>query len=103
MDSSFSKVEQFSSGHKIGLSYNPKLIESGLNKTKVKRLNLQPNQGFAFSSRLIHGGGSNSTNKTRFSMDFGLIPCKKVSKAKNKHFASYSKNNSPYESVSTIH
>ena len=102
MDSSFSKVEKFSSGHKIGLSYNPKLIESGLNRTKLKRVNLQPNQGFAFSTRLIHGGGSNLTNKTRFSMDFGLIPYEKVSKAKSKHFASYSKNNSPYESVSRI-
>ena len=51
MDSSFSKVEKFSSGHKIGLSYNPKLIKSGLNRTKLKRVNLQPNQGFAFSTR----------------------------------------------------
>jgi len=102
MDSSFSKVDRFSSGHKIGLSYNPKLIELGLDKSKVKRLNIKPNQGFAFSSKLIHGGGSNLTKTIRFSMDFGLIPYLKASESKNKHFASYSKNKSPYESISRL-
>lgn len=102
MSSSFSKVEKFSTGHKIGLTYNPKFIKSGVERAKARRVKLNPDQGMAFTSRLIHGGGANLTKTVRFTLDFGLIPDIQLKNAKKDHFASYSESGAPYESINGI-
>ena len=85
------KVERFSSGHRIGYPYSPKLIH------KTKELQTQPSvikvsvgEAAVFSAMLVHGGGVNTGSKIRFSVDTGFIPSEKV--FENKHlFASQGK------------
>jgi ectoine hydroxylase-related dioxygenase (phytanoyl-CoA dioxygenase family) len=89
-DSSISKIKRFSRAHKLGLAYNPKEILNDDLKKSLKRIDLKIGNGFAFSSRLLHGGSINQNKKIRYSIDFGVVP-KKFLKMFNKknHFSSY--------------
>jgi len=85
------KVEQFSSGHRIGYPYSPKLI----NKTPELRVKpqlvpLKIYEAAIFSAMLVHGGGVNKTDRIRFSVDTGFIPSNKITNNK-KLFASRNK------------
>ncbi len=85
-------TKKFSSGHKIGLLYSPKVIMSGVDLNKNKRL-IVPNECSAiFSGNLIHGAGNNTSGEIRFSLDFRIIPkqdfIKNKSLAKSNHFSS---------------
>lgn len=91
-----SGVERFSTGHRLGLSYNPKKITAGVDLESAKRINLADDEVFIFSSRLIHGGGSNLTNKVRFSLDFGIINDSAIGEMKKEHFAAYNNIKSHY-------
>jgi hypothetical protein len=76
------RVERFSKGHAIGLPYKPKLIcdprlES---KDSLSRFTVPAEHFLLFSAMLIHGGGENTSDATRFSMDTGCIPSSKLSK-----------------------
>lgn len=88
--SSYSGVERFSTGHSIGLSYNPKIIQNLESLGTPTRLGMDDGDVFAFTSRLLHGGGSNNTDDVRFSLDFGLMASENLWDMKKKHFASYS-------------
>ena len=66
-------IERGSVGHKIGLTYSPKEILSGVDMSLLKSVPMNINQFMIFNSNLIHGGGINNTNKIRFSMDFAII------------------------------
>ena len=96
-----SGVKKFSSGHKLGFNYAPKKIISGINLFKTRRFNTKKNELVAFTSRLIHGGAINLTNKVKFSIDFAIIKTNDL-KRNTKHnfsatfFASYHKNKKRY-------
>jgi ectoine hydroxylase-related dioxygenase (phytanoyl-CoA dioxygenase family) len=93
IDSRTSGIEKGSIKHKLGLPYNPKLIISGVNCNKAKRINCQPGKIIVFSAMLIHGGGSNNTRNPRYSIDFALIKKKFIKNKKIKDYhISYSKN-----------
>lgn len=103
LNSKKSKINKFSVSHKIGLPYNPKIITGGINFAKSRRCNLKEGQMFVFTSKLLHGGGQNlNKNKTRFSVDFGLILKKDVMKDNKKfHFSSYRKTKEHYYPISS--
>tara|TARA_A100001011_G_C14254531_1_gene819410 strand:+ start:599 stop:1438 length:840 start_codon:yes stop_codon:yes gene_type:complete len=104
INSKKSGIKRFSTSHKIGLPYNPKKIISGVDIKKAKRLKLKVGEFVAFSSRLIHGGGENHTDKVRFSIDFGLIKKKIVIKKNKKfHFSSYHINKKHYVNIKFNH
>tara|TARA_Y100001970_G_C14259345_1_gene878514 strand:+ start:5067 stop:5840 length:774 start_codon:yes stop_codon:yes gene_type:complete len=68
-----SGVERFSTGHKIGLLYNPKKIIEGVDFNCQKSLFVPEGSFVIFSSMLIHGAAINYEKKIRFSCDFGLL------------------------------
>jgi hypothetical protein len=87
-----SGVEKGSIKHKLGLPYNPKIIISGINPNKARRINCQPGKIIIFSAMLIHGGGINFSSKPRYSIDFAFIKKKYIRNKKIKiHHISYSK------------
>ena len=93
LSSKISKIKKNSHKHKLGLSYNPKEIISGVNLLKAKRVKLSVGQIIIFSSMLIHGNGDNNQKKIRYSIDFGIINKKFLRNNKiKKHHISYSKN-----------
>lgn len=94
-----SGIKRYSFAHKLGMPYNPKIILSGVNLDKSKRVNLKTNQFMIFSGQLIHGNGNNLINKTRFSIDFGLIKKIRINgkKIKNHKHVSYSKSGKYWE------
>ena len=94
-DSIYSGVERFSKGHHLGLPYNPKIIQN-FNGKKFSPAPCSEGQAFLFSSRLIHGGGENTSDQIRFSLDFATLPKKWMSKLKRNHFASYYKSSSHF-------
>ena len=73
-------IERGSVGHKIGLTYSPKRILSGVDLSQLKTVPMNINQFMMFNSNLIHGGGENNTNAIRFSMDFALIKSRYIDK-----------------------
>ena len=81
-----SRVKKFSKAHKLGLNYSPKKIINGVNFSKRKTFKIKKKDLVAFTSRLIHGGATNSTNKIKFSIDFAVI--------KTNDFKRYTKHNS---------
>lgn len=95
-----SGVERYSTGHRLGLTYNPKRIVDGVDFSKAQRIELNSNEVFVFSTRLIHGGGSNLTSDIRFSLDFGVINNKAIEGGmKKEHFAAYDNLKSHYVSL----
>ena len=67
-----SYTKKFSSGHKIGFLYSPKVIKSGVNLNKNKRLIVPKECSAIFSGNLIHGAGNNTSSEIRFSLDFRI-------------------------------
>lgn len=97
LSSEQSGVERFSTGHRLGLTYNPKKIIGGVPLQEAKRVNISTDEIFIFNTELIHGEGDNLSDEIRFSLDFGIIPTRLVEgKMKKEHFASYHKSKSHY-------
>jgi len=93
VNSNVSGVKKDSLEHKLGLPYNPKIIQSGVNLKKARRANLRNGQMMVFSALLIHGNGSNDQKYPRYSIDFGIIKKKYLEGKKIKdHHISYSQN-----------
>ena len=99
-DDLYSGIERFSKGHKLGLPYNPKIIQNLEKLNEYLPAPCKVGEAFLFNSRLIHGGGENYSEKIRFSLDFATLPIKWISNLKKNHFASYSKKKSHFEQVS---
>ena len=91
LSSKKSGVKRFSVSHKLGLTYNPKKIISGANFSKAKRLGTKVGEIFAFSSKLLHGGGINFSDEVRFSLDVSILRNSDIKKSKDFHFSSYHK------------
>ena len=93
VNSNVSGIKKDSLEHKLGLPYNPKIIQSGVNLKKAHRANLKNGQMMVFSALLIHGNGSNNQKDPRYSIDFGIIKKKYLEGKKIKdHHISYSQN-----------
>jgi len=94
-------VKKFSKSHKLGLNYSPKKIIRGVNFSKTKRFKAKNKELVALTSRLIHGGAINLTNKVKFSIDFAIIKTNDL-KRDIKHnfskpfYASYHKRKTRY-------
>ena len=63
-------TKKFSTGHKIGLVYSPKIIKNGVDLTTSRSMIVKRNYSAIFSGNLIHGSALNLSNKIRFSIDF---------------------------------
>lgn len=71
-------VKRYSSGHKVGLLYDPKRIVSGVDFSTVETLYVPPGRIAVFDANLIHGAGVNNTGNIRFSLDFRIIRAENV-------------------------
>ena len=71
-------VEKFGAGHKVGLLYDRKTIVSGVDFSAVDAMRVPEGQMVVFDGNLIHGAGRNDTNDIRFSLDFRIIPARRV-------------------------
>ena len=60
------------------MRYAPFRIVSGVDFTEVRRMIVPQGKMAIFDSNLIHGGGSNHTDKIRFSLDFRFIVTEKI-------------------------
>ena len=78
-------TKRFSTGHRLGFNYDPKVITEGVDLTNSKRLLVPLGASALFSGNLIHGAADNFSPKIRFSVDFQVIRKKDYS-AKNKKF-----------------
>lgn len=67
-------ITKGSSGHKVGFLYAPKKIMSGIDKKTLTRFDIPFGSYVAFSALLVHGGGSNYSQRIRFSMSMSMIP-----------------------------
>ena len=101
IDSNMSGIHRYSYEHRLGLPYNPKLIMSGINLKKAKRINICLNKFVVFSAMLIHGNGSNNKKVPRYSIDFGLIKKEKIlgKKIKDHKHIAYSKSGKYWEKL----
>tara|TARA_B100001059_G_scaffold189256_1_gene191891 strand:- start:18372 stop:19124 length:753 start_codon:yes stop_codon:yes gene_type:complete len=82
-------TKRFSTGHRLGFNYDPKVITGGVDFTNTKRLIVSPGASALFSGNLIHGAATNLSPKIRFSVDFQVIRKKDYStKNKKAHFSS---------------
>ncbi len=82
-------VEKGSAGHKIGMLYAPSAIIAGVDLSTAQRMLVPGGFAAAFSGQLVHGAGSNHTDKTRFSVDMRVLASEDADKAKKgRHFAS---------------
>ena len=103
INSKSSNIKRFSTSHKIGLPYNPKIIQNLNELGKLKMFNSKICYAHAFSSRLLHGNGINNTDKVRISLDFGIIPKNENSKKNKKfHFASYHVSKKHYLTIAEL-
>tara|TARA_Y100001968_G_C19365329_1_gene722193 strand:- start:625 stop:1416 length:792 start_codon:yes stop_codon:yes gene_type:complete len=98
-DSRYSGVDRYSKAHRLGLPYNPKIIDNLAELGEPISAPCREGDAFLFSSKLIHGGGLNYTNAIRFSLDFATIPRKWIKEQKKQHFASYEKTNSHFVEI----
>lgn len=82
-------TKRFSTGHRLGFNYDPKVITAGVDLTKPRRLMVPLGASALFSGNLIHGAATNLSQKIRFSVDFQVIRKKDYStKNKKSHFSS---------------
>ena len=103
LSSKLSGIKKKSIKHRLGSPYNPKKIISGVSLSSAKRLNINPGKFCMFSAYLIHGGGTNPTKNTRFSVDFALIKNTKLNNIKvKKQFNSYSTDKSYFQKLSIM-
>lgn len=91
LDSNASGVKRFSVGHSLGLPYNPKIIDNLDTLGRQERLKAAIGTACLFSSKLLHGGGVNISDKIRFSLDFATLPKEYMGEQKQFHYASNSK------------
>ena len=96
LDESDSKIIKGSTDHKLGFMYAPKIIESGVDLKNNQNVQCKLGQLMLFNSNLIHGGGNNTGDKIRFSIDFGLIPNEYLKNVKLFSTASYHISKKPY-------
>lgn len=59
---------------KNGISYSVPAVEKSTKELKLHRPDLTEGDFMLFSPKLVHGGGSNSSNGTRFSFEIRLEP-----------------------------
>ncbi len=64
---------KFSNAHRAGMNYAPKRIIRGASLEKAVRFDTPKNNFLVLNANLIHGGGSNLTNKIRYAISFGII------------------------------
>jgi len=68
-----SVTTRYSTGHKLGFNYDPKVINSGVDLKTARTLVLPNKCSAIFSSNLINGAAINLDSKIRFSVDFQVI------------------------------
>lgn len=80
VENDLERVEKFSSGHKLGFFWKPKLIKGGANLEGAVPMQFDNKIGeySAFSALTIHGGARNLSNTLRFVIGFGLIAESKI-------------------------
>ena len=101
--SKLSTVKKFSTRHKLGMPYSPKIIVSGVNLKKSQRLNMKDGQFCIFNCCLIHGNGSNPKKEIRYSIDFAIIKNKFLKNEKiKKQFHSPDKNKLYFRKIKDI-
>jgi hypothetical protein len=88
-ESEQSGVSRYSDGHSLGLPYNPKVVDNLENLERAIPCPVSIGQVFIFDSRLLHGGGKNTSDSIRYSLDFAVLPYEYLSKQKGFHHASY--------------
>lgn len=67
-------TKRFSTGHKIGFVYAPKIIISGVDLSTSVPMNVPIYSSSIFSGNLIHGAAENHGKSIRFSVDFRILP-----------------------------
>ena len=65
-------VKRGSTGHKLGYAYAPKLLDPAV-ENKAERIPVKVGQALIFGLSLVHGGGSNISDRTRFSTDVRVV------------------------------
>jgi len=84
-----SVTPRYSTGHKLGFNYDPKVIESGVDLENAQTLMVPEKSSAIFSGNLIHGAATNLDSKIRFSVDFQVIRKADYSVSNKKfHFSS---------------
>lgn len=83
-------TKRFSTGHKIGFVYAPKIIIDGADLSTSVPMNVPIYSSSIFSGNLIHGAAANHGKAIRFSVDFRILPIAAWDASLNKsfHFAS---------------
>lgn len=83
-------TKRFSTGHKIGFVYAPKIIIGGVDLSNSVPMNVPTYSSSIFSGNLIHGAAANHSKSIRFSVDFRILPMTAWDEALSKsfHFAS---------------
>ena len=59
---------------KNGIAYSVPAIKSCRKETNLHRADLTPGDFMLFSPKMVHGGGTNGSNETRFSFEIRLEP-----------------------------
>lgn len=82
-------TKRYSTGQKLGFLYAPKIIIGGVDLEKGCPMIVPLNASAIFNGNLIHGAGTNHSNKIRFSLDFRIIKSENYLIHKQKiHFSS---------------
>ena len=80
---------RYSTGHKLGFNYDPKVILSGVDLETAQTLMVPEKCSAIFSGNLIHGAAINLDSAIRFSVDFQVIRKADYSASNKKfHFSS---------------
>ena len=85
-------VKKNSPSHHLGYLHTTKRIIKGVNLKNAKRFKTPKNKCLFFDSNLIHGSGTNLSNKMRFVIAFGIIEKKKYLKYKKKTIKTFRSN-----------
>ena len=68
-----SVTPRYSTGHKLGFNYDPKVIHSGVDLETAQTLVVPAKSSAIFSGNIIHGAAINLDSQIRFSTDFQVI------------------------------
>lgn len=85
-------VKKNSASHHLGYLHTTKRIVKGVDLNNAKRFKTYKNKCLFFDSNLIHGSGTNFSNKMRFVIAFGIIEKKKYFKYKKKTIKTFRSN-----------
>ena len=84
-----SVTPRYSTGHKLGFNYDPKVILHGVDLENAQTMIVPKKSSAIFSGNLIHGAAINLDSEIRFSVDFQVIrKADYSSKNKKLHFSS---------------